>query len=152
MDYIKQIFDTLGVEPNEEFGVDFSGYIYKFKLDSDLHLSGLKPNTVDTWLDHDSCFHKLLNGVWEIIKLKHPTKQEQLAIDYAKACGCKWIAKEKSGNVWGFKRKPYKDKYHEAWAYEAYAKFANEPVSDVKIEIPISFISWDDEEPYYISD
>ena len=87
----------------------------------------------------------ILNGTYTIIKtFDKPTSQEQLAIDYAKACGYKWIAKDGDGIVFAYGDKPNRVDDLELWDYqwEDY----------MQIKIPISFISWDDKEPYYIGD
>ena len=84
----------------------------------------------------------ILKNKLKIQKINKPTKKEQLAIDYARALGCKWIAKDKGDLFYAFIEKPHKTTtVWEVGNGEYYV-----------IYIPISFIHWDDEEPYYIGD
>lgn len=88
------------------------------------------------------------NSLDVICKKPIPTEMEQLAIDYALACGYHWLAKDKDGSVYTYKKKPYKDTSIEAWGDSA-----NDYTNNIfEIELPISFLSWEDDEPYYIGD
>ena len=84
---------------------------------------------------------EILTGRCDIVKIPHPTAEEQLAIDYARACGRKWIATDKYGTA-AFEKKPVKGKY--VWLHSEHGKC-------FEIHLPISFLSWEDE-PFYIGD
>lgn len=147
-DYTKQIFDMFGVEPEEEFRLKFIGgdqFIQtkgKYKLDKNLKTFWFNDNIGEWRRDLDAIFLAILNGTAQIIKIPHPTAKEQLAIDYARACGFKWIVTDKYGTA-AFEKKPVKGKY--IWLHSEQGKC-------IEIHIPISFLHWEDEEPYYIGD
>lgn len=150
-DYTKQIFEMLGVEPEEEFKTRHRIYNSDqqlYKIDRKLNVFGFYSAE---WieLDETHLLQMLLNGDAKIIKIPHPTAEEQLAINYARACGCKWIAKDKDKTVTAFKEKPYKNykESAETWINPTFNR------SDwMELHLPISFLSWEDEEPFYIGD
>lgn len=132
-DYTKQIFNMLGVEPYETF--EIQGKKEKFVIDNDLNI------LLTDERGHFSYYSSvcgILRGNYIIIKHIKPTAEEQLAIDYARACGCKWLVKDRNGDVYGCLAKKPK-KINASWSGTA-----------IFIHIPISFISWEDEETYYI--
>lgn len=138
MDYVNKIFELLGVQPKEEFyliGKPAENDI-NYYLDSSLNVYG--------WYDDGKAYKSnisiqdiLINKV-KIIKNKKPSKAEQIAIEYAKACGCKWMAKDQNGDIYAYKHKP--EKLEDMWKDEI-SKFY------LKIEISMSFLSWMDTEP-----
>lgn len=139
-DYTKKIFEMLGVEPEEEFKLG-RGHSLNYFFDKELKLrvvnrSGAKLISIDYTLQD------ILTGKIKIVKIPRPTAEEQIAIDYARACGCKWIAKNKNNIVFAFEGKPIKG--IEYWI------LTNAKV--IPIGVPISFIHWEDEEPFYIED
>lgn len=137
-DYTKQIFEMLGVEPEEEFSFGKNKSVYK--LDRKLNImyfAGEKFVYVSDYTILD-----ILRGDLKIIKIPRPTAEEQLAIDYARACGMKWITTDKYGTA-AFEKKPVKGKY--IWLHSEHGKC-------IKIHLPISFLSWEDDEPFYIGD
>lgn len=146
MDYIKYLFEMLGVEPKEEFKLKSrTGKISDtlFKIDEDLAV--FYSDSGYWFMCEESYLHEILTGKLEIIKIPHPTAKEQLAIDYARACGCKWIAKDENNNIFAYTEKPYKiESYTVCW-YVCKG-------SVIEIKIPISFIHWEDDEPYYIDE
>lgn len=155
MDYTKQIFEMLGVEPEEEFKLKFvdndlsyqAKIKYKYKLDKNLQIFWFNDIIGEWRKDLDALFLTILNGTVQIVKIPRPTAEEQLAIDYARVSGYKWLAKNKSDNVYAFKRKPvklYSDGY---W----YVKELFDNVG-MLLHIPISFIHWEDKEPFYIEE
>ena len=140
MDYTRQIFEMIGVEPEERFKLKINGITPKeyYYIDDYLNVC-----CIVTENHHETCgftLNLILAGNVQIIKIPHPTAEEQLAIDYARACGMKWIAKNKNNTVFAFEGKPIKGV--EYWILTN-AKIAS-------IDIPISFLSWEDEEPFYI--
>lgn len=142
---IKKVFDILGVEPNERFKIKYRGNnniyddIYFIKEDLTIYA---ETKTTERWTDLK--IRDLLIEHYEIIKLPNFTEKEKLAIDYLKACGYKWIAKDQDDKVYAYFDKPIKNDYQ--WQS---TKFIPD---ELKVDIPISFISWKDEYPYYIGD
>ena len=64
-------------------------------------------------------------------------------IDYCKLCGYKYICQDANGQIWAYKEKPEKRSF--MWT-------DNDYVDDDPLEIKynLSFLSWDDEEPWLI--
>lgn len=147
MNYTKEIFDMLGVTPEEEFRLmrtihksPYTGIIYK--IDSDLILS-YKMNGEDSWEKSELNIGDILSGRYVITKLILPTEDDIIAIKYAKACGCKYITKDANGDIHAYLEKPTKISEYGYWLTDRV---------EIKINIPISFISWEDDEPYYINE
>ena len=140
MDYIKQIFEMLGVEPYETFKIQ--GMKETFVIDNDLNL--LLTDERGHFAYYLS-ISEILRGEYKIIKRIKPTAEEQLAIDYARACGCKWIAKDKNKTVAAFKEKPQKGE-------NGWINTTNNLDDWIELYLPISFIHWEDEEPFFIGD
>ena len=82
----------------------------------------------------------ILLGNVEIVKIPKMTKEERIAIDYARICGYKWLAKDKQGGVYAYFDKP--SKKSTVWETTNSAMLV--------VGVPISFLSWEDDEPYYI--
>lgn len=92
-DFTKQIFEMLGVEPEEEFRLWYYNsdmnkrtFVETFMLTANLNLCYF-----DTKIECDGFphLHGILNNTFKIIKIFHPTAEEKIALDYAKACGFK---------------------------------------------------------------
>ena len=145
----KEIFEFLNVEPDEIFQIEGSTNYYKINKDLQLYLAHSQKNVVKKlW---ELCgphltISNLLVGKATIEKIIKPTEKEQLAINYAKACGFNWIAKDESGAVYAFVDKPIKHEQIKQWGIGQSFHTA------AQILLPISFLSWKDEEPYYIGD
>lgn len=142
---IDKVFDILGVEPFEEFFIADEEYAgVKYYIDYDLKIYAM-PSDSDFGMEEersDIIILDILKNKLKIQRIYKPTKKEQLAIDYARALGCKWIAKDYEGWISGFTEKPHKS-----------IKIWNTKNGKIyPINIPISFIHWNDEEPYYIGD
>ena len=142
---IDKVFDILGVEPFEEFFIADEEYAgVKYYIDYDLKIYAM-PSDSDFGMEEersDIIILDILKNKLKIQRIYKPTKKEQLAIDYARALGCKWIAKHYDGWIAGFTEKPHKS-----------IKIWNTKNGKIyPINIPISFIHWEDEEPYYIGD
>lgn len=142
---IDKVFDILGVEPFEEFFIADEEYAgVKYYIDYDLKIYAMRSDS-DFGIEEersDIIILDILKNKLKIQKIYKPTKKEQLAIDYAKALGCKWIAKDREDSIYAFTEKPHK--METVWDIENGKYYV--------IQIPISFIHWDDEEPYYIGD
>lgn len=150
MNYTNQIFKMLNIRPGEKFSLfttdsdkNKATYVGLYSIDEDL---------ITHKYDHPFCTVgrvidlRILDGILRgdsiIEKLKtYPSKAEQIAIDYAKCCGYNWMAKEENGAVFAFQNKPRKSTH--TW-------FTPQGGELMRIKIPISFLSWGDEEPYYI--
>lgn len=140
---IDKVFDILGVEPFEEFFIADEEYAgVKYYIDYDLKIYAM-PSDSDFGMEEersDIIILDILKNKLKIQRIYKPTKKEQLAIDYARALGCKWIAKDNGDLFYAFIEKPHKTTA--VWEVENGEYYV--------INIPISFIHWDDEEPYYI--
>ena len=142
MNYSKQIFKMLGIEPWEEFKIPGYSSNLSFCISETLALY-CKCSPTDTWSCTNSLIpdlRSLLNGTKTIIKLTKPTPDEQLAIDYARKWGWKGLAKNRGDTYYAYNRKPKKEQF--GWVVK--------DGEAIKIHIPISFIHWEDDEPYYI--
>lgn len=136
MNYSKYIFKLLKIKPEEAFRVNGLHCLYKITENLEIlcyrNCGWCTTNTLT--------IGDILVGKCKIIK--NITEREKLAIDYARACGMNWLCKDENGNIYAYEQKP--DKLHGEWVVD----FG----SYVKIHIPIFFLSWKDEEPYYIGD
>ena len=142
----EQIFKLLNIKPNEEFKINSLFFekaekTYTYKLKETMVVE--YKNNNGQWHPDWTILPKLLNGEASITKIIVPTTEEQIAIDYAKLLGSKWLAKDKNGTVCCFTEKPIK--LHCTWASSDgdfyYLDYDN-----------ISFLSFEDKEPYYIGD
>lgn len=143
-DRINKIFKLLGLSPDEVFKVEgFFDTNYKITQDLKVYMN------VDRgrWIKSVYTIADFLNGNLAICKKPIPTKEEQIAIDYALACEYHWLAKDKDGRIYAYKGTPIKNDGNGVWDYD-------NGYSDcmLRIVLPISFLSWEDEVPYYIGD
>ena len=148
-EYLNKVFDLLGVEPYEEFTIlneDFLGRRFGIYLDLTVY-----ENIRDSFekeiplVESNRIIADILRKNLTIQKAPKISEKEQLAIDYAKTCGCKYLTKNRSGKISAFDTKPFK--IGSMWVCKGEVYTAG-----LQIGIPISFINWDDEEPYYIGD
>ena len=148
-EYLNKVFDLLGVEPYEEFTIlneDFLGRRFGIYLDLTVY-----ENIRDSFekeiplVESNRIIADILRKNLTIQKAPEISEKEQLAIDYAKTCGCKYLTKNRSGKISAFDTKPFK--IGSMWVCKGEVYTAG-----LQIGIPISFINWDDEEPYYIGD
>ena len=148
MDYTKQIFELLGVEPEEEFKIKGKNNAlpYSYKLSEKLETYSYDADE-DRWrrLYTDEVLKDVLNDTYKIVKIPRPTAEEQLAINYARACGCKWIAKDEDKTLAAFKEKLKK-------GAKEWLNTTNDLDDWIELYLPISFIHWEDEEPLFIGD
>ena len=153
MNYCEEIFKLLEIEPEAEFKLaetcnSTSGKVYK--LTSSLVLLFRRQDEPETDF-RPSCFNirDILTGIVTIVNSPCISLSEQIAINYAKICKYKWIAKDADGKVNAFKTKPEKSSFNEESRWEG---CGHRCYCSMPIEVPMSFLSWDDEEPYYIGD
>lgn len=149
-DRVNKVFEILGVEPNEIFrirGTHNCKPEYYFDNDLELHCVLLGNDSKLDSEKSNKILVNLLRGYFIMQKVIVPTKEEQIAINYALAYGCHWIAKDSDGVIYAYKRKPHKSSYSDMWDDDV-----NDDKLMVEIKLPISFLSWKDDEPYYIGD
>lgn len=141
-DRINKVFEILGVKPYECFNLSGNNSLYYIDYELNLHCRTF--NSEYKLNDHRSndVIVDILRGKKVIVFC--PTKEEQLAIDYAKTCGYKWLAKDNNNAIYAYKEKPKKKSNSRMWD--------DNGNGILEIELPISFLSWEDEEPYYIGD
>ena len=142
MDYSKQIFTMLNIKPDEEFKLQGLSDKNIYSISNALYVHE-KNEYQKTNHYVDGMLTPILNGTYTIIKLPKkiiPTKEEQIVIDYAKLCGYKYLAKDYDGAIFAFGKKPYKCQH--TWS--------DNTCNYLKLYSPISFISWEDDEPYEI--
>ena len=145
-----------GVEEGEEFIVEFK----------DGHKSNCKyrvMNNLMEWSErgtkydgvyNPSCFSlNEVNKVKNIIKLSKKKEFSQDTLNFFKMIDkkYKWIAKDKSGDIFGFEEKPKKDKY--VWLCEEYDYcLDNTCCIDGLNQSLFNEILWEDEDPICIDD
>ena len=146
-----EIFNMLGIEPMKKFKVkptgdsntEYDDYIYYFTSDllcyERKYSSECKNYTI---------LPKLLSGSLKIVKELSTkninlTPEEQTVIDYCKLCGYKYICQDNNGQIWAYKEKPEKRSF--MWTDND--DFEDDPL---EIKYNLSFLSWDDEEPWII--
>lgn len=143
IDHTEDIFKLLGLSPDEVFKVkNLSNMDYEITQDLMVYVKVNKGH----WIKSAHTIADFLNGNLAICKKPIPTEAEQLAINYALACGYHWLAKDSDGEIYAYAERPQKT--FAGWAYKGnYAKG-----KILKIDLPISFLSLEDEEPYYIGE
>lgn len=145
IDFSEEIFELLGVSSDEVFKVD-SLFSADYKITKNLKV--LTNNGRGHWIKSAFTIADFLNGSLTIYKKSVPTEMEQLAIDYALACGCHWFAKDKDGTIYAYIEEPTKYKKVGRW-------HPNKPCFSgevIEIGLPISFLSWEDKRSFYIGD
>lgn len=153
MNYTENVFELLGVKPYEAFKLNFYDNYFNqkyqdtlFQLDEDLDiLAKSKGDALFCRSLSGVTIKNLLKGTFGIIKIPS-LEEEQIAVDYARLGGFKWIAKDKDDSVHAFDVKPKKNVRGGCWC--ALTNRAKATV--MRIIVPISFISWEDDEPYCI--
>lgn len=141
MNYSEKIFEILGVKPYEEFKIDIYPK-FEYRINSSLIVEIHE----DTWhVSNYVTLRSILLGDYKIIKIPKPTKEEQLVIEYARLCGYNWIAKDKNGRCFTYKLKPLK--IEREWQSDF-----SEDTPPLELGYNLSFLSWEDKEPYYIGD
>ena len=92
---------------------------------------------------------------FEHISEKEMTENDKIAIAYARACGFKWLAVDKNGDCAAYVTKPRKPTETAcgvpSWE-EIDCWVTSENPFYQYLLIKISFLSWEDEEPFYIGD
>ena len=136
-----------GVEEGEEFNIE--GFGIKYRIYNN-RLECYDANFKE-WIYSTLGFNKLIAS--EIIKLqkKKEFKDNELCILRNIDKKYKWIAKDKSGDIFGFEEKPKKDKY--VWWSEEYDYcLDNTCCIDGLNQSLFNEILWEDDEPIYIDD
>ena len=139
----------LGVEEGEEFKRDDSKIYYKYRVHNNIiqHFD----EVLKIWEYSTLSINALVAS--EIIKLPKKKQFSQDTLNFFKMIDkkYKWIAKDKSGDIFGFEEKPKKDKY--VWLCEEYDYcLDNTCCIDGLNQSLFNEILWEDEEPIYIDE
>lgn len=138
----RKIFDILGVEPVEEFRIVRDGMLCRFS--EDLTLQCKIGERLWDAVENTDTYRKIISGETKIIKIPKPTKEDEIVIAYAKLCGCKYIAKDENGKCKAFETRP--EKIDTRW----WKSLPNAKI--IELGYNLSFLSWEDEKPYYIGE
>lgn len=144
---VKQIFEILGLEPEEEFKFrNNDSCLYKF--DDKLYLYYLDRYDKD-WRRSGIYIADIIKyGIIKIPQKPKLTNKDKVAIKLLKNCGWHYIVKDKDGFLYVYKDKPYKQ--DDMWAV---AGFDYAPLMGEFGENPFDFkISWTDAEPLCLDD
>ena len=141
------------VEEGEEFILETKDGWFndlKYKIENNI----IKVATIK-YSDYSQSSFKLNEFVYieKIIKLPKKKEFSQDTLNFFKMIDkkYKWIAKDKSGDIFGFEEKPKKDKY--VWLCEEYDYcLDNTCCIDGLNQSLFNEILWEDEEPIYIDD
>ena len=142
-----------GVEEGEEFILETKDGWFndlKYKIENNI----IKVATIK-YSDYSQSSFKLNEFVYieKIIKLPKKKQFSQDTLNFFKMIDkkYKWIAKDKSGDIFGFEEKPKKDKY--VWLCEEYDYcLDNTCCIDGLNQSLFNEILWEDDEPIYIDD
>ena len=142
-----------GVEEGEEFILETKDGWFndlKYKIENNI----IKVATIE-YSDYSQSSFNLNEFVYieKIIKLPKKKQFSQDTLNFFKMIDkkYKWIAKDKSGDIFGFEEKPKKDKY--VWLCEEYDYcLDNTCCIDGLNQSLFNEILWEDEEPIYIDD
>ena len=143
----------LGVEEGEEFILETKDGWFndlKYKIENNI----IKVATIE-YSDYSQSSFNLNDFAYmeKIIKLPKKKQFSQDTLNFFKMIDkkYKWIAKDKSGDIFGFEEKPKKDKY--VWLCEEYDYcLDNTCCIDGLNQSLFNEILWEDEEPIYIDD
>ena len=142
-----------GVEEGEEFILETKDGWFndlKYKIENNI----IKVATIE-YSDYSQSSFNLNEFVYieKIIKLPKKKQFSQDTLNFFKMIDkkYKWIAKDKSGDIFGFEEKPKKDKY--VWLCEEYDYcLDNTCCIDGLNQSLFNEILWEDDEPIYIDD
>ena len=142
-----------GVEEGEEFILETKDGWFndlKYKIENNI----IKVATIE-YSDYSQSSLTLNEFVYieKIIKLPKKKQFSQDTLNFFKMIDkkYKWIAKDKSGDIFGFEEKPKKDKY--VWLCEEYDYcLDNTCCIDGLNQSLFNEILWEDEEPIYIDE
>lgn len=139
----KQIFKELDLVPDEEFYIkEFDGN-NKYKITQDLYFKVKSPEN-NNWFNTSQNIADLVTGKLTIKKIKKPTEDDLAVLKYAKLCGAKYVAQDGNGDIFMYFQRPHKYPDNEI------DKWTNTDNDYLQIYAPISFISWEDDEPVCI--
>ena len=138
-----------GVEEGEEFKLKLFGGIGKYRLKNGK--LEYYDDFINKWVESTISMNHILDS--DIIKLpkKKQFTDDELCILRNIDKKYKWIARDKSGDIFGFEEKPKKDKY--VWLCEEYDYcLDNTCCIDGFNQSLFDQILWEDEEPIRIDD
>ena len=139
----------LGVEEGEEFGIKLFGVIDKYRIKNGK--LEYYDDFINKWVESTISMNHILDS--EIIKLPKKKQFSQDTLNFFKMIDkkYKWIAKDKSGDIFVFEEKPKKDKY--VWLCEEYDYcLDNTCCIDGLNQSLFNEILWEDDEPIFIDE
>ena len=143
----KQIFKELDLLPDEEFYIKEFHKDTKYKITQDLYFYTKHSNS-NHWFSYTSQnIADLVTGKLTIKKIKKPTEDDLTVLKYAKICGAKYVAQDQNGENFMYFQRPYKNNVENSSIFEIWT---NDDKDYLQINAPISFISWEDDEPICI--
>lgn len=147
-----EILKLLNLKPNQSFKITgpmaassawTPDRVYCFDEDLILYYSSPGINEFSPSMHCKAILYQLLTDPAITIKpVVVPTKEESIAISYFKLAGYKYLAKDGDGRTYAYKGKPSKNLYEKLWEGHCHAYCV----------INMSFLSWEDKEPYYIGE
>ncbi len=136
---VQKVFGILGVQPGEEFNITEHPEEL-FRITENLVVEIIQKETNKCETCNGISYKDFLLDRFEIVRISQITRRDRIALDYARAFGCKYIAADKNGTFWGYEKKPVKQTT--VWGSNGGQMY--------QIYLPVSFISWEDKEPYYL--
>ena len=148
-----EILKMLNLKPNQSFKITgpmtsssvvwTPDRVYYFDEDLILYYSEVGINDFSPSMHCRTILYNLLTDPSITIKpVVTPTKEESAAITYFKLAGYKYLAKDGDEKIYAYKGKPFKNNLAVSW----------EGLHHTLCEINMSFLSWEDKEPYSIED
>ena len=138
-----------GVEEGEEFKIEGYNLEYRYKVYN--NRIQYFDEVLEQWNYSSLSVNALVTS--EIIKLPKKKQFSQDTLNFFKCIDkkYKWIAKDKSGDIFGFEEKPKKDKY--VWLCEEYDYcLDNTCCIDGLNQSLFNEILWEDDEPIFIDE
>lgn len=157
-EHLNNVFELLGVAPYEEFAISNKDFVGKrFYIDLDLTVEDTTDSSFGKEMplvESNRIIVDMLKKKLAIQKTPEILEKEQLAIDYAKACGYCWLVRDDGGLVWAYKTRPKKNLNLGQWYDPSELESDEYGYGNTKLEIgmPLSFLSYQDTEPCYIGD
>lgn len=145
---VKQIFEVLGVESEEEFKLGKPSSTFHYKFDDELYLY-YNDQINEEWRASLTSIADIIKyGITKIPQKPKLTNKDKIAIKFLKNCGWHYIARDKDKSLCAYKDKP--SKQDDEWDVVEFGCMllmvgARENILDLKI-------SWEDTEPLCLDD
>ena len=140
MNNVEKILDVIGLKVGEKF---------KFKHSNSLILSDevyFDENLILRFTINEcvsGAISKVLSGNVKITKLPQLTDNDKEILEFYSKRGYKWFIEDANEEQWAFKNKPFKNDDMKFWNTDSEEIDSNELIDK------LSFISWNDADPYY---